>query len=260
MTTNNNQPEDKAPTFTKGQEVWLKAIIETGVIHSDGDIGFTVKSVSNKNILHYCLSSEVRTTEQLLLDHGASTPQNNLESTFEETKNESMKNWEWDDEDEAWLPKTANVGGETPHNAEQDAEPTTILTETETVTEPDRTRKFRKGDKVKRREELLFGRDLSGFHPLLPHGETLIVETDEDSDGAVGIFYGGLLRYVSFLILDLVEPAPEKKYKLVEKTREYQIYDTQKGQTKASFSNEIYTFEEVQAECARLNQKDQDDE
>lgn len=310
--------------FTTGQEVWLKVIIENPKLDCDGDIGVIRRYRGGEKILTFASASDIRTTEQILQEHGASAPQNNLELTSEEkmkkfeviteTVTEQLKNWEWDDEDRVWRPKTANEGDKTPHNAEltdQKAEPCdgdecwvkaklldphpdrdgdynvlieNNFTDIEQVyaraenvrftepthstaiielIEPDRTRKFKKGDKVKRREELLYGRTLDIIFPLLPYGKTLIVETDEDSNGEVGIFYGGITRYVPFFILDLVEPAPEPKFWVHESPKTYSIYcKGKKGEviTAMLLRKDIYTLKEAQEQCDKLNSKDQDND
>lgn len=125
-------------------------------------------------------------------------------------------------------------------------------------TEPNRTRKFKKGDKVKRREGLLYGRNLDNWHPLLPHGETLIVKTDEDCNGEVGIFYGGITRYVSFFVLDLIEPAPEPRY-FIDNEIEYSYiinYGTPTDyEFVAKLDIEHFTFEDAEEFCEKLNKK-----
>lgn len=194
--------------FTKGQEVWVKARIgEDPNPDRDGEIEVHINRGWDTDDLSFALPSDIRTTEQILQEHGASDPQ---------TKSAE------------YTPDFANT--------------------------------LKAGDTVKLVER--WGRRPSKLEFMGALGfklnGTYIVEESEDYEYDVRITNGNEYYYVPFIFLDLVEPAP--KYKLVENTREYQIYDTQKRQTKASFSNEIYTFEEVQAECDRLNQKDQDND
>lgn len=237
--------------FKNGQKVWVEATIADDKPSPNGKILIEIQSDNtfSKTSLIRAYPERIKTTKQICDEQNTIlTSQNEGNLTLDEkmealekiiaTETERLKDWEWDDEIREWKPKTANVGGETPQEAE--------------LTEPDSTRKLEKGDNVRIVE-------YDGRIPTLETfmvGDIYEVATEEDVYGDVYLFdeISGRHEIVPWIFLELVELA--RKYKLFEKMGEYQIYDTQQGRTKASFSKEIYTFEEVQAECARLNQKE----
>lgn len=81
MTTNNNQPEDNTPTFTKYQKVWVKAEIDEQS-EIDADVWcVNTKDENEDNFPFYTSKSEIRTTAQILQEHGALAPQNTQDRT-----------------------------------------------------------------------------------------------------------------------------------------------------------------------------------
>lgn len=220
--------------FTKGQEVWVKATIEDKSIHKDNSWFVFVKGGDFAHVPE----DGIRTTEQIILEN---------------TTMDSPTMYRFFDP--VYGAENAKIAS---RNAEQNAKPTTI-SNTETVTEYDRTRRFKKGDKVRLverwgrppREEGLF--ESWAFEP----NKVYEVLKDEEYN-EVELTNGEYSWDYPFYFLDLVEPAPEPKYWLHESPKTYSIY--YKGQfgrviTAMLMQKELYTLEEAQEQCDKLNQK-----
>lgn len=89
-TNNNNQTETNAPTFTAGQEVWIKAIIDDPEPNIDGDIKFRRRHHWGR-VYGFVHPSEIRTSEQILQEHGASVPQNAPDRTRKFKKGDKVR-------------------------------------------------------------------------------------------------------------------------------------------------------------------------
>lgn len=124
--------------------------------------------------------------------------------------------------------------------------------------EPDRTRKFRKGDKVQRRKELE-GRDLSETCPELPFDEIFTVLEDENEAWNIKVKWGDKTAQGGFIYFELVEPAPEEKF-FIEDETSYDSYTINFGtpdnyQFVAKLDTDFYTLEEAWKECEKLSKK-----
>lgn len=318
MTTNdNNRDETNTPTFTSEQEVWVKARIAGNPIPDrDGEIKiYTTNSWDNYGE-HYVLSSEIRTTEQIMQEYGASSPQHKAikyEYTmtlngdfaiyqvikYTATETEAMKelnrlnreashfaketpqnavlpdqNAELTDQNaECWVRAKyiekndfgnlieLNDGSlnKRTHIQDSDLHFTKPQTQEIIFTEHDFANTLKEGDTVKLVER--WGRTPYNLGSRIAEGFELngiyIVTKGEDGEFYVRITNGNKNYFVPFIFLDLVEPAPEPapRFKINEDTVYYYIIDAEKRYS-AIYSKRCYTLEEVQAECERLKQKE----
>lgn len=262
MTKSEIQPEDKAPMFAKGQKIWVEATIVDDKPSPNGKILIEIQSDNtfSKTSLIRAYPERIKTTKQICDEQNTRlTSQNEEALTLDEkmgalekiiaTETERLKDWEWDDEIREWKPKTANVGGETPQDAE--------------LTEPDRTRYFKKGDKVQRRKKL-DGRDLRKTLPSLPFDEIFTIAEDEKNPWEIKVKWGDKTAQGGFIYFELVEPAPEEKF-FIEDETSYDSYTINFGtpddyQFVAKLDTDFYTLEEARQECERISKKDQDHE
>lgn len=202
--------------FTKGQEVWVKAIIVDKKEDFDWGIEISRRTISG-SICGFTHPNEIRTTEQICAE-------------VIKEEEERLK----------------NIGIAPPSDG-QNAN--------------DRTRPFRERDKVRVVER--WGRPLKDQEDFEDWGfklnEVYEVAEDEDCDNEVKLKNGEHYWCFPFYVLDLVEPAPEPKYWLHESPKTYSIY--YKGQfgrviTAMLMQKDLYTLEEAQEQCDKLNQKD----
>ena len=251
MTNSENQPEDKSPTFTKGQEVWVKAIIENPEPDYEWGIKFSRRCQGGR-IWGFTHPSEIRTTEQLVQEYGASSP---LKYEYTRTLNgdfaiyQVIKYTATETEAMKELNRLNREGQhftpETPQNAE-------VI---------DHTRKLREGDKVE-----IVERD--GRIPWVTDGFEIgghYLVSGEDKYGEVTLYDKSRCEFftTSWIFLDLIEPAPEPKYWLHESPKTYSIY--YKGQfgrviTAMLMQKDLYTLDEAQEQCDKLNEKDENDD
>ena len=292
MTNSENQPEDKSPTFTKGQEVWIPARIANPKPDSDGDIRLYITSTLDVDWEPYCHPSKIRTTEQIILEnttmdsptmyrffdpvYGAqnakNTPQNTEPTAISKTETVTDKTINimlcLTEEEYNQLKHCVSTHepcgeyeeklDETIYNKLSNANSAVI-----TFVEPDRTRKFKKGDKV--RVVKRWGRPLKDQEDFEDWGfkvnEVYEVLENEDCDNAVKLINGGHCWYFPFYALDLVEPAPAPKYWLHESDKTYSIYfkgESDKVLAAMILRKNLYTLEEAQEQLDKLIQKDQD--
>lgn len=242
-------------TFEKGQGVWVKARLASNTIDDNGEIAIYVNREWDANYVYSVLPCEIRTTEQILKKHGALAP---LKYEYTMTLNGDFAIYQvikyTATEDEAMKElnrlnrEASHFTPEIPQNAE--------------LAEPDHTRKFQKGDKVQ-----IVERD--GRTPWLNDGFILngyyTVCENEDINGDVCLHDETRCEFfaISWFFLDLVETAPEPKYWLHESPKTYSIY--YKGQfgrviTAMLMQKDLYTLEEAQEQCDKLNRKEQDND
>lgn len=275
--------------LTEGQEVWVKARIAGSPIPDrDGEIKIYTTNSWDAYGEHYVLSSEIRTTEQIcaevikeeeerLKNIGIAPP-----CDGQNAGREAPQNAELCEGDECWVKAKLqdpqpdrdgdyrvlienNFTGEErvfvrpEHIRFSDPTHSTAVI---TFVKTDRTRKFRKGDKVRLVER--WGRTPWLNCSNLELGETYTVYADEEvEDEEIYLEVYDNSEGISPFFLDLVEPTPEPKYWLHESPKTYSIY--YKGQfgrviTAMLMQKDLYTLEEAQEQCEKLNKKEQNND
>lgn len=250
MTETEVQPENKTPTFKHRQEVWVKATIIDKSIYGD-NMWFTLVAGGDYD---HIPEEEIRTTEQIVQEHGASSPQHNA-TKYEYTITHNgdfavYKVMKYAATETEAIEERNRLNREAQHVTKQQ-------TQEIILNEPDPTRKFKKGDKAQRRKTLE-GRDLRKTCPQLPFDEILTVLEDENEAWNIKVKWGDKTAYGGFVYFELVEPAPEPKYWVKESTLCY--YINYKGAddciyTALYMNKDLYTLEEAQQECDRLNRE-----
>lgn len=259
MTINNEND-----TFTEGQEVWIKGKIETR-----SHIDYNVWLIKIEDGSYTRVPEEaIYTSSRIANDHAASVLQNNEDLTLDE-KMKIMytitdQNAKLNEGNECWV-RATYVGKAFIHNESCVKIETPGLVERTSYldvkdkdicfTKPNRTRKFKKRDKVKPVER-------DGRIPYLGDGfrlgEIYEVSEDEDEDGHVWIYNATNAIYIgiSWIFLDLVE----QKYFIDRSAPEFRSFVINYGTPTdykfvAKLHIDHFTLEEAQEFCDKLNKK-----